>query len=268
MPANLLSADDATFDTSLGHWTGPSISRVTTPTPHAGSGVLAATDPTLGATFPLGVTPTIPAGDIVTISAWMQTTGSGVGLRITFTSDSYHSYASVGISGASGSWVQRGHSIVIPGAGTSALSIAASPGYVAGDIGYLSDVFIGHEPVNGPTFLTATPSGGTVGLSWTLGPVQHVGFFDTPLDVLADCDLRIERADDGGSFSEINVSSLGVGGVTSYTDFTTSTGHHYDYRIRYGVHGHTGLVAYSAYSNTAGVSFGGWGVGMVRMNGA
>lgn len=69
--ANVLTADDSTFDTSVGNWTGTSISRDTTPTPHAGTGVLHVADPTDNPTIPAGIYPISP-GEGTLLRLWAQ----------------------------------------------------------------------------------------------------------------------------------------------------------------------------------------------------
>ena len=276
MPANVLSADDATFDTSIGNWTGTGLSRVTTPTPHAGSGVLRINNTGLDADLPLGVTPQIPAGHIVTVYAWMRQSAPGTmvfSIASTSTSN-VGNYFATGAVVPTASWQQQGASYIIVGTGTdtATISVARNSGYVSPTVGYISDAFIGHEPVNPPTSLTVTDIGGDARLDWVRGPDQWVGYLNIPAipQVLAlrHCNAVIERSAAGGAYTVVRTQA--AHSSDTWTDTGTTLGVEYRYRVRYSVYVTTAkttpILGYSAYSNVATFQgVGGWAVGSVRM---
>lgn len=278
MPTNILAPDDATFDTSIGNWTGTGISRVTTPTPHAGSGVLAINNVDLFAELPLGVTPQIPAGHIVTVSAWMRQSAPGtMQFGIASQSTSHAFYFATSDVVPTGSWQQQGHAYIIRGAGadTVTVQVGRASGYASPTVGYLSDVVVGHEAVNPPTSLTVVDATGDADLTWVNGADQYVGYINIPAVpqtlVALQCDAVVERSDDGGTYNEVRTQDAADPGT--WTDTSTTLGVEYRYRVRYAVYSDSSKTApirgYSAYSNVAtlGAALGGWGVGMVRMGG-
>lgn len=274
MPTNILSADNATFETSLGDWIAPTGSRVTTPTPHAGSGVLAAPldiPSDMDAELPLGIIPQIPAGHIVSVTVWQRQAGSGTPLLgivvgVTGLGNVINTSSAVPTT----SWLKQGGAFISDGGiGTISINLFGQGSGSPGDIGYASDVFAGHEAVNPPSGLSVTDSAGDAELNWTDGAVQYLDFFPSGVSVPVRnlCKISVERSDNGGAYAEVHTQAAST---TTWTDTGVTPGVAYAYRVRYAIYGNpsfTGSVrGYSAYSNvdTFGVT-GGWGVGMVRM---
>lgn len=274
MPTNVLSADNATFDTSFGDWVlyGGLGSRVTTPTPHAGSHALALAPYTEAADLPLGVTPGFPAGHLVTAQAWARQAGSGTtdwgfGLE----TESYSFFTATSAVVPTTSWQRLGVAFIIGGTGTDTVHVnlgSNGPG-TSGDVGYYSDVLIGSEPVNPPTGLGVTDVAGAAQLDWAFGADQWVGFLDDPSHPQTKARLRcrtsVEKSSGGGAFTQVTTVS---GSTTTWTDTSAVAGDRY--RLRQAIYRDTAgtgpIRGYSDY--TPIVTFGavgGWGVGQIRM---
>lgn len=291
-----LSADDATFDTSLGNW-DTSGSGGTPPTrqtssggvsPHAGSGMLVVHG--VGSDAHLGHY-TIPANHIMLLRCWaygraqpdgswraiqVHLGGGGASIqsdRLQPTWPTTDQWIELLVSSASG-----------PTDSLLQIDVGTSADFLTSNDGLFSDVTVVHEELFTPTGLTAVATSPTeVTLTWA-HPTQAINASVPAPAVLVPIG-RLGRSDDGGA------TWLERTGTSPYLDDSLTPGTTYLYRVRarlttgaaglpgftggvyptgYAIQGSlpSGDVINSPYGSTVSVTtpgLGGWGVGQIRM---